>query len=284
MQGRGVASSVFMNAIRNLTCAALAVAAACAVAAPANAAQLHCGSTITKSTTLTEDITDCPGVGLRIGADGITLDLNGHTVSAAARRNPKAHGILNEGYDRVAIRGGVVRGFGAYGVRLSHADRNLVRDVRMVDNFTGIGLFESDRGLVLGNAMSGSKFVGVNLTGGRLNRVVRNVIQDGNGPAVFVHGSPDEPGKGHRLVGNEIQGGGIEIHPGPQRTRVVRNEVREAFGDGIRTFEPTTVLALNAANSNVILGINAPNGAIDRGGNGASGNGAAAQCVGVICS
>ena len=273
-----------MNTIKSLICAALAVAAACAVAAPANAAQLHCGSTITKSTTLTQDITNCPGVGLRIDADDITLDLNGHTVSAAAKRNPKAHGILNEGNDGVTIRGGIVRGFGAYGVRLSHADRNLVRDMKMVDNFTGIGLFESDRGLVTGNEMSGSKFVGANLTGGKLNRVVQNVIQDGNGPAVFVHGSPDEPGKGHRVLDNRIQGGGIEILPGPQRTRVVRNEVREALGDGILTFEPTTVLALNVATANFLHGISAPNGAIDRGGNRASGNSVAPECVGISCS
>jgi Right handed beta helix region len=180
--------------IKYLVCASVAVAAALAVATPANAAQLHCGSTITKSTKLTQDITGCPGVGLRIGADNITLDLNGHTVAAAAKRNPKAHGILNEGYDHVTIRGGEVRGFGAYGVRLSHADRNVVRDMRMTANWTGIGLFESDRGVVKRNTMADSKFVGANLTGGKRNRIVDNDIVFSSGAGVFIHSPPGEPG------------------------------------------------------------------------------------------
>jgi hypothetical protein len=265
-------------------CAALAVAAACAVAAPANAAQLHCGSTITKSTTLTKDITDCPGVGLRIGADDITLDLNGHTVSAAAKRNPKAHGILNEGYDHVTIRGGTVSGFGAYGVRLSHADRNVVQDMVMSGNFTGIGLFESDRGLVSDNRMGSSRFVGANLTGGKANRVVRNVIFDGAGPGVFVHSSPDEPGIRHIVRGNELDGNGIEILPGPRRTRVVENTIASAAADGILNFEPSTSLRLNRTLNNALHGINAPNGAVDGGGNVASGNGLDPECAGVACA
>jgi hypothetical protein len=270
--------------IKHLVCACLAAAAILAVAAPANAAQIHCGSTITKSVKLTHDVTGCPGVGLRIGADHITLDLNGHTVAAAAERNPKAHGILNEGHDRVTIRGGLVRGFGAYGVRLSHADRNVVTDMAMDGNFTGIGLFESDRGLVTGNVMTGSRFVGANLTGGVRDRVVHNRISGSAGPGVFVHSSPDEPGKRHRVAGNALDGNGIEIHPGPVRTRVVGNTVQRAHGDGILAFEPSTIIGGNAVLGSLLRGIDAPNGARDAGGNTAQGSGLQPQCTGVSCS
>jgi hypothetical protein len=269
--------------IKHLVCACLAVAATVVVAAPANAAQIHCGSTITKSTKLTKDITGCPGVGLRIGADDITLDLNGHTVSAAAERNPKAHGILNESHDHVTIRGGAVRGFGAYGVRLSHADRNVVIDMTMRGNFTGIGLFESDRGLVSRNVMTGSRFVGANLTGGVRNRVVHNEVTGSAGPGVFVHGSPDETGKRHRVAANDLDGNGIEIQPGPVRTRVVGNSVMSAHGDGIVTFEPSTVIGGNVLLGNLLHGINAPNGAVDAGGNTAHGSGLKPECAGVSC-
>jgi parallel beta-helix repeat protein len=267
-----------------LICASVGVIAALAVAAPANAAQLHCGSTITKSTKLTQDITNCSGVGLRIGADDITLDLNGHTVAAAAKRNPKAHGILNQGYDRVTITGGTVRGFGAYGVRLSHADRNVVRDMRMTGNWTGIGLFESDRGRVTGNVMTDSKFVGANLTGGKRNLIGDNTIVDSRGPGVFVHSSPREPGKRHVVHANELDGNGIQILAGPQRTRLLSNTVSGAHGDGISTFEPSTFLAENRVLSNLLQGIYAPNGASDGGGNTAAGNALDPQCEGVVCS
>ena len=71
--------------------AAALVAGALAAPASQASAPLHCGATITKSTKLTQDLTNCPGVGIQIGVDGITLDLDGHTVAAAAKRNPKAH-------------------------------------------------------------------------------------------------------------------------------------------------------------------------------------------------
>jgi hypothetical protein len=186
--------------------AVAAVTAAVAIAPQANAAQPSCGATITKDTTLTGDVTGCHGVGIRIGAGGITLDLNGHTVSSAAKRNPKAHGILNEGYDRLTVRGGTVSGFGAYGVRLSHADRNVVEDMRMTGNFTGVGLFESDRGVVRRNTMTGQRFVGVALTGGFGNLVKGNSIAGSTVAGVIIRSSPSETGKGHRIVGNRVSG------------------------------------------------------------------------------
>ena len=52
--------------------------------APA-ASELSCGDTITADTTLTSDLVDCPSNGIVIGADDITLDLNGHTVAGNGR-------------------------------------------------------------------------------------------------------------------------------------------------------------------------------------------------------
>lgn len=53
-------------------------------ALPARAAglgALACGQTITVSPTLTADLVGCTGPGLVIGADGVTLDLAGHTIA-----------------------------------------------------------------------------------------------------------------------------------------------------------------------------------------------------------
>ena len=58
-----------------------------------------------------------------------------------------------------------------------------------------------------------------------------------------------------------------------------------SFGNGI-TIEGTgtgTSLGDNTANDNEQLGISAPAGVTDLGGNRASGNGTAAQCTGVVC-
>ena len=181
-----------------IVAAALVAGALAAPASQAAGAPLHCGATITKSTKLTQDLTNCPGVGLRIGADAITLDLNGHTCRAAAKRNPTAHGILNVGHDRVTIKGGTVKGFGAYGVRLAGVQSNHVVDMKMTANFTGIGLVESSQNLVERSAMTGSRFVGVNLTGGTANRVVHNRIADSIGYGVLLQTSVADHGRHNR--------------------------------------------------------------------------------------
>ena len=58
-----------------------------AVAAPGSmgggrtpASHVSCGDTITADTTLDSDLIDCPNNGIVIGADDITLDLNGHRI------------------------------------------------------------------------------------------------------------------------------------------------------------------------------------------------------------
>ena len=242
-----------------IVAAAVVAGALAAPASQAAGAPLHCGATITKSTKLTRDLTNCPGVGLQIGADAITLDLNGHTVSAAAKRNPKAHGILNVGHDRVTIKGGTVKGFGAYGVRLAGVQRNHVVDMQMTANFTGIGLVESSKNLVERSAMTGSRFVGVNLTGGTANRVVHNRIADSIGYGVLLQTSVADHGRHNEILENAIEGKGIQVNPGQVAARIARNTITSAAADGIVVYEPSTILQGNAA------AVSAPNGAVDRG-------------------
>src|SRR3712207_1967639 len=46
--------------------------------------RVTCGQTITSDTRLATDLINCHGDGIVIGADGITLDLNGHTIDGVA--------------------------------------------------------------------------------------------------------------------------------------------------------------------------------------------------------
>jgi hypothetical protein len=52
-------------------------------AAGASPAQPACGQVITHSIALQADVTGCTGPGLVVGADGITIDLGGHTIAGA---------------------------------------------------------------------------------------------------------------------------------------------------------------------------------------------------------
>src|SRR3954447_17846219 len=70
---------------------------------------LACGDTIAVDTRLTADLVDCPGDGVVIGADGITLDLNGHRIDGDAAGDEI--GIDVEGHRGVTVANGSVREF-----------------------------------------------------------------------------------------------------------------------------------------------------------------------------
>ena len=82
----------------------------------------HCGSTLTKSTTLTGDLLQCPGTALVIGADGITVNLGGHTISGTNAKG--SEGIANDGHTGVHIVGsGRISDFRLNGVGMRKAPK-----------------------------------------------------------------------------------------------------------------------------------------------------------------
>jgi len=88
---------------------AAGLAAALLPGTPAWAGPVSCGSTITANTTLTANLV-CAGDGLIIGADGITLNLNGHTITGTAGGNGVADGFAGH-FHNVTIRNGRITGF-----------------------------------------------------------------------------------------------------------------------------------------------------------------------------
>ena len=77
------------------------------VSAPPTPSSVSCGQLITESALVTNDLLDCLGNGLVIGASGITLDLDGHTIDGTGL----GVGILNNGFDDVTITNGFVQEF-----------------------------------------------------------------------------------------------------------------------------------------------------------------------------
>lgn len=63
----------------------------------AHATDVHCGLTITSDVRLSNDLVGCSGNGIVIGADNVTLDLNGHII---------------DGHSGMRVKGGSVQQFG----------------------------------------------------------------------------------------------------------------------------------------------------------------------------
>src|SRR4051794_9481152 len=78
------------------------------------ASHVQCGDVITSDTTLDSDLLDCPGDGVVIGADGVTLDLAGHLIDGDGLQGdfPGDQGVDDSGgFDRVRVLNGTVQQF-----------------------------------------------------------------------------------------------------------------------------------------------------------------------------
>lgn len=78
-------------------------------AAPAVDA-VECGDTLLTSVQLDRDLLDCPGVGLFIGANDVTIDLNGHTLDGDEGQENAIETVTDR--SGITVKGpGVIRGF-----------------------------------------------------------------------------------------------------------------------------------------------------------------------------
>src|SRR5919204_615927 len=136
-----------------LTIASLAVMGVFALVNASSAVANHvsCGQTITQDTTLDSDLIGCPDDGVVIGADHITLDLNGHTIAGTDFHT----GVDNEGHPGVVIENGTIRSF-YDGVGIYETTGNIVRDLTIQEaNSAGVALYFGEAHVVEDNVISG---------------------------------------------------------------------------------------------------------------------------------
>ncbi|HEV2951246.1 MAG TPA: right-handed parallel beta-helix repeat-containing protein, partial [Actinomycetota bacterium] len=98
---------------------------------------IFCGQVVRTSIKAKNDLGDCLWDGLVIGADNITIDLDGHTIDGKG----VAAGIRNDGYDNVTIKNGKILEFD-WGVMLNPGpEMNIVERLEIQQGQeAGIGL------------------------------------------------------------------------------------------------------------------------------------------------
>ncbi|HSF98967.1 MAG TPA: right-handed parallel beta-helix repeat-containing protein, partial [Ornithinibacter sp.] len=172
--------------------------------APPQPRSVRCGQLVTESTLVTNDLLNCPGDGLVIGADRVILDLGSHTIDGVALGT----GVRNEGFGSVTIRNGTIQEFDR-GVELLEETRlGVVSDLSIRQNeVAGIELFDAGA-LLGGNVISGNTVEenggGILLVSGTRGTVVRGNTLTRNGGAALLLRTADS----NRLEGNHIIGGG----------------------------------------------------------------------------
>jgi parallel beta-helix repeat protein len=222
---------------------AFAIGLAATPAMAAGHRALACGDTITRDTHLASDLLDCPGTGLVIGADGITLDLGGHTIGGDASGDDV--GIDLEGHAGVTIAEGRVRGFsegvfvlGAHAIairKLTSTDQghggitiDRSRGVTITENLVrdsgaGIIVTRSDGVRVDTNRVASSAFGGIPVFDSRAVVVAHNTVTGSSDAAVgLFDGSSGNEVTDNRLSGN---GAGVALNDGASGNLIAGNSI-----------------------------------------------------------
>jgi parallel beta-helix repeat protein len=165
-----------------LVAALLAPGASSALAKPKT--PVSCGQVLTHSIHLKNDLTDCPGPGLVIGADHIRVDLGGHVVDGV--NNPTANGIDNTGgFDDVTVTHGSIQQFGQ-GVDLVNASGNRLVHLKISQaSGRGIELAASDHTKVSYDTVTAT-FDGIHLDASTQNRISHDKVFGNTASAIVL--------------------------------------------------------------------------------------------------
>lgn len=229
-----------------------------------------CGQTITQSVTLTADLGPCPNYGLIVGADNITLDLNGFRIFGTPGPSDKA-GVFVFQRTGTTVRNGTVTEFDG-GVVIEGGSANTVTRILATRN---IGRQNGGVSTMYGD--------GIAVESSNFNRIVGNAVRD-NGPfsGIGVYSLVDSdhpratsgPSTNNLIQGNQVlsnsvgrdgftgstDNDGIRIEPtfAPGATpvdaanQIIGNQVSGSGLDGISIFgrSPANVITRNQSTNN----------------------------------
>ena len=190
-------------AVRFLTLRRYALAVACLVtcAVPSASADDLCGVTIVDDVKLGHDLT-CVGDGLIVGADDITIDLNGYTIAGSGG----GLGIAVTGRTNISIKGGTIRNF-AVAVRVRTSTDVVIKHNEFVGNPEGIDLHAGSVGnTVKDNSFRDSATRGIMLRTTSSDNDIKNNTFTGNRVGILVFGGVDNALKGNIISGSSLAG------------------------------------------------------------------------------
>jgi parallel beta helix pectate lyase-like protein len=235
---------------------ALAIASCLALGAgQASANHVGCGDMITTDTKLDSNLTNCPNNGIVIGANKITLDLNGHTIDGDDELVDTCPGdefcdvgVANDGHNGIRVKDGKIREFavGAFvfdarenrlrGLALSRhlfsaiilaesprsqLRRNSVFANGLTTDQAGIDVFDSHHVSITRNRVSRNGDIGLFMPGFDHGRIRNNRLRRNPEAAMIVEGDRNVIGHNHLS-----RNGGLVV--AGNRNTIARNQVASA--------------------------------------------------------
>ena len=246
------------------------------VVVPATTVGITCGETVTTSIVVGNDLTCSSGDGLVVGANNITINLNGHTLTGCGTCN---RGVINVGHSGVTVENGSVDAW--FGGVFTTGATNRLTGIRVSNsrsnglNIFGAGTLVSSN-VVFKNASDSIKVDGANV------KLTSNVVRENAGDGVFITpaatGAVVQTNQSENNTTNGIDDQGVA-------TVMTGNVTNGNGGDGIKSAtDATATVGTDTANYNGAYGIEGSPSGKDSGGSLAKGNAQATQCKDVVCS
>jgi hypothetical protein len=245
-------------------------------------ATVSCGQALTASVTLTADLS-CPGShGLVADANGIVVNLNGHTLTGDGSHD----GVLVDGHTGVTIENGIVDDFSNGVAVQGHSDGSKVVNLRVFGNGTGVFVGSTDKALVT-KVTAVLNSVGLIIFSGTGVQVTANTVVESSTHGIELQDEAGLVASGNKSLNNTDNG----FHVIGATTGSLTGNVADGNGANGFFVNPAVaglgsglVVSKNRAAFNGTFGIAAAApGAIDGGGNVVQDNGTAAQCQDVAC-
>jgi len=168
--------------------------------APVLASDL-CGSTIVTDVILDQDLT-CTGNGLTVGADGIKINLNGHTITGPGSAIALVRGISLNQRSSVSIQGGTIRNFES-GIFVANSSEITIKEILFTENREGVFLNGSSACTVRENTAWRNQIRGIMVRPSATRNSTDNVIKENllveNPVGILVFGQPRNTLKENRI-------------------------------------------------------------------------------------
>ena len=214
----------------------------------ASARNLQCGERVTADVRLDADLRGCPGVGLVIDADGVTVDLGGHTIDGTGRGTGIVNGYGGDGHRGVLVRNGTVTGF-KVGVRGGGRGFEL-RRLTVTKNATGGVVMRGSQCAVLRSTIADNGYGhGISLVSANGCRIDANRVTRHLGAGIIASRSDGVTIEDNRVAGSRRAG--IMLATTSQST--VEHNMSSDNEVGISLFDrsSTNVVRRNSVSTNV---------------------------------
>jgi parallel beta-helix repeat protein len=194
---------------------------------------LACGAQITGDVRLANDLA-CVGNALLVSGDGLTIDLNGHTLAG----NGSGNGITITASHDVTISGGTIRGFQS-GIFANGTTAVVIRDNEFSATNQAVLLQATTGAVIKHNAVTGNLarafMLRPNLAGGLSteNLIIGNVVRD-TPTGVYLIRQPGNTILNNTIVGATIAAIDLAEGPGEVSGNIIRANHLADGGAGIR--------------------------------------------------